>query len=51
MQPSAWTLMNSCKLEEKERREDVHPDLGGNKDLGPPECKPSELNNTHIQDF
>ena len=34
-------LMKSCKQEEKEIREDVHPGLGGDLNLGPPEWQPS----------
>ena len=32
-------LLSSCKLEEKERREDVHPDLGRNLNQGPTELQ------------
>ena len=32
-------LLNSCKLVEKERREDVHPDLGRNLNHGPTELQ------------
>ena len=39
-------FINSCKWEEKEGREDVHPGLGGNLSLDPPEWQPSVLTTT-----
>ena len=46
-------LMKSCKQEEKERRENVHPGFAGNLNHGPPEWQPSVLTTTpcHIHIF
>ena len=44
MQPSALSYLRSCRWEEKERREDVHPGLSGNLHMGPPEWQPIVLN-------
>ena len=41
------TFMESCKQKEKERREDVHPGLGGESSLGPLEWQPSVLTILH----
>ena len=38
--------MKFCKQEEKERREDVHPGLGGDLNLDLPEWQPSVLTTT-----
>ena len=44
-------FVESCKQEEKGRRADVHPGLGGNLNQGPPEWQPcnltSSLHSTH----
>ena len=43
LQPSSPSYY---KQEEKERREDEHPGLGGYRDLGPPEWQPIMLPTT-----
>ena len=39
-------FMKSCKQEEKERRKDGHPGIGGDLNLGPPHQQPSVLTTT-----
>ena len=41
--PLLQTFIESCKQEEKGRRADVHPGLGGNLNQGPPEWQPCNL--------